>query len=95
MTHPAHSFEVIAVSLEVDELAVECPREGNIQSGIAGDLAGISFPFFHWVIAGGEAWGLHSRVTSLPVRAFSRVLNGLLEKLGGEAERGRARSDIK
>lgn len=39
MTHPAHSFEMIAVSLEVDELAVECPRERHIQSWIAGNLA--------------------------------------------------------
>lgn len=40
MTHPAHSFEMIDVSLEVDELAVECPRERHIQRWIAGDLAG-------------------------------------------------------
>lgn len=50
-------------------------------------LCRISFPFFHRLIAGGEAWGLHSRVTWLPERAFSRAFNGLLEKLGGEAER--------
>lgn len=48
-------------------------------------LCRISFPFFHRLIAGGEAWGLHSRVTSLPERAFSKAFNGLLEKLGGEA----------
>lgn len=40
MTHPAHSFKMVAVSLEVDELAVECPRERNIQSWITGNLAG-------------------------------------------------------
>lgn len=40
MTHPAHSFEMIVVSLEVDELAIECPRERDIQSWIAGNLAG-------------------------------------------------------
>lgn len=40
MTHPAHSFEMVAVSLEVNELAVECPRERHIQSWIEGDLAG-------------------------------------------------------
>lgn len=28
---------------------------------------------------------MHSRVTSLPERAFSNAFNGLLEKLGGEA----------
>lgn len=48
-------------------------------------LCRISFPFFHRLIAGGEAWGLHSRVTPLPERAFSKALNGVLEKLGGEA----------
>lgn len=40
MTHPTHSFKMIAVSLEVDELAVECPRERDIQSWIGGNLAG-------------------------------------------------------
>lgn len=53
-------------------------------------LCRISFPFFHRLIAGGEAWGLHSRVTSLPERAFSKALNGLFEKLGGEAVCGEA-----
>lgn len=48
-------------------------------------LCRISFPFFHRLIAGGEAWGLHSRVTSLPERAFNKAFKGLLEKLGGEA----------
>lgn len=48
-------------------------------------LCRISLPLFHRVIAGGDAWGLHSRVTSLPERAFSKAFNGLLEKLGGEA----------
>lgn len=40
MTHPAHSFEMIAVLLEVDELAVESPWERHIQSWITGNLAG-------------------------------------------------------
>lgn len=40
MTYPTHSFKMIAVSLEVNELAVECPRERDVQSWIAGDLAG-------------------------------------------------------
>lgn len=48
-------------------------------------LCRISFPFFHRLIAGGQAWGLHSRVTSLPKRAFSKAFSGFLEKLGGEA----------
>lgn len=30
---------------------------------------------------------MHSRVTSLPERAFSKAFNGLLEKLGAEAAR--------
>lgn len=58
-------------------------------------LCRISFPFFHRLIAGGEAWGLHSRVTSLPERAFSKALNGLLEKLGGEAAWVEQRKDMK
>lgn len=40
VTHPAHSFEVILVSSEVDELAVEGPGEGGIQRRVAGHLAG-------------------------------------------------------
>lgn len=48
-------------------------------------LGRISFPFFHRLIAGGQASGLHSRVTSLPERAFSSAFMGLFEKLGGEA----------
>ena len=48
-------------------------------------LCRTSFPFFHRLIAGGEAWGLHSNVTSLPERAFSKASNGLWEKLGADA----------
>lgn len=48
-------------------------------------LCRISPPLFHRVTAGGEAWGLHSRVTWLPVRAFSTGFNGLLAKVGGAA----------
>lgn len=40
MTHPAHSLKMIAFTLEVDELAVERPGERDIQSWIAGNLAG-------------------------------------------------------
>lgn len=58
-------------------------------------LCRISFPFFHRLIAGGEARGLHSRVTSLPERAFSKALNGLLEKLGGEAVWVEQRKDMR
>lgn len=60
------------------------PRDFFLKSYLS-FLCRISFPFFQRLIAGGEAWGLHSRVTSLPKRAFSRALSGLLEKLGGEA----------
>lgn len=48
-------------------------------------LCRISPPLFHRVTAGGEAWGLHSRVTRLPERAFSTAFSGLLAKVGGAA----------
>lgn len=40
MTHPAHSLEMIAVPLEVNELAVERPGESHVQGWIGGNLAG-------------------------------------------------------
>lgn len=69
-----------------DERGPFCSTVGRpARSSYLSLLCRISPPLFHRVTAGGEAWGLHSRVTWLPERAFSTGFNGLLVKVGGAA----------